>query len=149
MTHNQEGPCVLISSPSDLESERFELSNYLKLGFQAHGSYYRPLLWEEETDRGRRISSKDAVQRQIDELLAGRVQMTIVMLGERIGSPLRGDLPDKAQEVLQEWGPDGLTHPWPDADEPEAATKLLNSGKFPLTGTVYELLVARDKNTPR
>ncbi|HEX7330752.1 MAG TPA: ankyrin repeat domain-containing protein [Pyrinomonadaceae bacterium] len=146
MIHNQEGPCVLISSPSDLESERFELSNYLKLGFQAYGSYYRPLLWEEETDGGRRVSSKDAVQRQIDELLAGRVQMTIVMLGERIGSPLRGDLPDKAQAVLEEWGPDGLTHPWP--DEPEAATKLLDSGKFPLTGTVYELLVARDKNTP-
>ena len=148
MIHNQEGPCVLISSPSDLETERFDLSNYLSLGFQAHGSYYRPLLWEEETDRGRRISSKDAVQRQIDELLAGRVQMTIVMLGERIGSPLRGDLPDKAQKVLEEWGPDGLTHPWPDADEPEAATELLDSGKFPLTGTVYELLVARDKNTP-
>lgn len=146
MIHNQEGPCVLISSPSDLESERFELSNYLKLGFQAHGSYYRPLLWEEETDRGRSINSKDPVQRQIDELLAGRVQMTIVMLGERIGSPLRGDLPDKARAVLEEWGPDGLTHPWP--DEPEAATRLLDSGKFPLTGTVYELLVAREKETP-
>lgn len=146
MIYDQEGPCVLISSPSDLETERFELSNYLKLGFQAHGSYYRPLLWEEETDGGRRISSKDAVQRQIDELLAGRVQMTIVMLGERIGSPLRGDLPDKAQAVLVEWEPDGLTHPWP--DEQETATKLLDSGKFPLTGTVYELLVARDKSTP-
>nr|VFJ66925.1 MAG: hypothetical protein BECKFW1821B_GA0114236_11238 [Candidatus Kentron sp. FW] len=146
MIYNREGPCVLISSPSDLETERFELSNHLSLGFQAHGSYYRSLLWEEETDGGRRISSKDAVQRQIDELLAGRVQMTIVMLGERIGSPLRGDLPDQALAVLEEWGPDGLIHPWP--DEPEAATNLLDSGKFPLTGTVYELLVARDKNTP-
>lgn len=145
MIHNQEGPCVLISSPSDLKSERFELSNRLSLSFQAHGSYYRPLLWEEETDGGRCISSKDAVQRQIDELLAGRVQMTIVMFGERIGFPLQGDLPDKAQAVLAEWRTDGLTHPWP--DEPDAATKLLDSGKFPLTGTVYELLVARDKNT--
>ncbi len=146
MLYDAENPCVLISSSSDLKTERFELENLLSLGFQAHGSHYRPLLWEEETDGGRRLSSKDAVQRQIDELLAGRVQMTIVMFGERIGFPLRGDMPDKGLTVLEEWGPDGLTHPWP--DEPKAAVELLDSGKFPLTGTTYELLVARDRNTP-
>lgn len=146
MHYDQEVPCVLISSPSDIQAARSELANYLSLGFQAHGSDCRALLWEEETDDGRRVNSKDAVQRQIDELLAGRVQTTIVMFGERVGSPLRGNLPDKAQAILKEWSPDGLTHPWP--DEPEAAVKLLDLGKFPLTGTIYELLVALDKDTP-
>lgn len=146
MFSDSEVPCILISSSRDLRQERFELDNRLKLGLQAHGSLHRTLLWEEATEDGRSLSSKETVQRQIDELLAGQVQLTIVMFGECIGFPLRGELPINASAILEVWKPHGLVHPWPDKQEEKL--KLLNSGNFPLTGTVYELLVAREKLTP-
>ncbi|QDU97187.1 ankyrin repeat domain-containing protein [Lignipirellula cremea] len=139
-------PCVLISSSSDLQSERWRIKSYLNSGFLMRGANYRSLLWEEETEGGQLLSAKSPVQLQIDELTSGRVHATVVMFAERIGFPLRGEPPTHAAAILEEWRSAGLHHPWP--EDPAEAAELLDAGKFPLTGTVYELLVARSKEHP-
>jgi hypothetical protein len=84
--------------------------------------------------------SSETIQNQINEILDGRTELTFVMFGERIGKPFGQAPPDDAAALLDEWVSHGLTHPWP--DDPAEEQAALDEGKFPLTGTVYEMLVA-------
>jgi len=132
-------PTVLISSSFDLKEARSELDLALKRAIQARGALLETFRWEDETDGGSLLNASSPIQRQIDKVLDNRITWTLVMFGERIGVELHGEVPDRAKFVLEQWRPSGLVHPWP-ADL-RRQRKLLATGKFPLTGTVYELLV--------
>lgn len=135
-----EGPRILISSSYDVREARLVLSEAIRDMVRAREASLRPFLYEEETDNGERFGNDRPVQLQIDEMLAGRIALTIVMFGERIGEPMRGEPPDAARRLVDEWDQHGLCHPWP--AEADAQAQALAEGKFPLTGTVYELLTA-------
>jgi hypothetical protein len=130
---------ILISSSRDLSDARKRLSDRIRTTFNDLRIEIEIFLWEEETKNGTLLGAGTPVQRQIDQMLSGRLSMTLVMFGERIGEPLRGDPPDETATILREWRRFGLRHPWP--DDPKKQWTLLRQGCFPLTGTVYELLV--------
>ncbi|MGB0371624.1 MAG: ATP-binding protein [Opitutales bacterium] len=136
---NLSQPFVLVSSSNDLSESRGELAYLLRESAQSIGYPVIPYLWEEKTKGGTTLNVWATAQRQIDDKIRGRVVLTVVMFGERIGMPLQGELPDEAESLMKEWGSFGLTHPWP--QDPRERDSLLDRGKFPLTGTVYELLV--------
>lgn len=146
MRYGSEDPVVLISSSFDLYDSRAAIAHRIDEGMQVRGSLLGPFRWEEETEGGSRLDIRSPVQRQIDDMLAGRIALTVVMFGERIGEAMRGEVPDLTRDLLDDWEKDGLVHPWPSG--PEEQSRLLDEGKFPLTGTVYELLVGLHKGTP-
>lgn len=131
---------VLVSSSGDLSGARKHLSDKLRARFNDLQIRLDSFLWEEATDYGAMVTSSNPIQRQIDEMLSAGLTMTLAMFGERLGEPIKGELPDGANNLLKDWEPLGLTHPWPEA--PEERWAELERGRFPLTGTVYEVLVA-------
>lgn len=133
-------PLILISSSSDLKNARGKLGLDLRRNLRDMSLQINPYLWEDETEDGRTIQPGTPIQKQINAMLGDRVQMTIVMFGERIGEPLSGEPVDGTEELLAMWKRYGLLHPWP--EDPAERWAKLDAGHFPLTGTVYELLVA-------
>jgi len=77
-----------------------------------------------------------------------RCRGVICLLGERLGYPIDdGFVPDAYIPDIDAWCSDTrryrLLHPWPHALEMQAQMDALAAGCFPLTGTVFEFLVAR------
>lgn len=141
---NRKQPLILISSSSDLQDARAALGLALRRDLRDMSLRINPFLWEDETEDGRTIQPGTPIQKQINEMLGNRVQMTIVMFGERIGEPLSGKPVEGTAELLEMWKTFGLCHPWP--EDAADRSKALSEGRFPLTGTVYELLVALSLN---
>lgn len=132
---------ILVSSSIDLELCSTRLAASLGDWARARGAEIELFHWKEQTANGMLISAHHPVQVQIEAIMQGRITCTLVMFGERIGVPLKGQLPVLAQRLLEEWAADGLAHPWP--EDPVQEDAWLSMGRFPLTGTVYELLAAQ------
>lgn len=141
---SQKQPLILVSSSSDLRNAREKLSIGLRQVLRDLSLRINPYLWEDETDSGRTMEPGTPIQKQINAMLGDRVQLTIVMFGERIGEPLSGEPVEGTAELLARWEALGLRHPWP--EHPAERRAALDAGQFPLTGTVYELLVALSLN---
>lgn len=144
MKHSTSGDgalsLVLISSPSDVQTAREILASRIARIASNLRVELEGWRWRESTSHGMEYRSSETIQNQINEILDGRTELTFVMFGERIGKPFGQTPPDDAAALLDEWVSHGLTHPWPEDQAEEQAA--LSEGKFPLTGTVYEMLVA-------
>ncbi|MDJ0824576.1 MAG: hypothetical protein QNJ16_03635 [Rhodobacter sp.] len=133
-------PAILISSPSDVQTARETLASRISRVASNLRIDIEGFRWRESASDGLEYRSSETIQNQINEILDGRTELTFVMFGEKIGHPFGQTPPEDAASLLEEWEPLGLTYPWP--DEPEAIDAALEAGSFPLTGTVYEMLVA-------
>ncbi|WP_298843595.1 hypothetical protein [uncultured Roseobacter sp.] len=133
-------PAVLISSSNDVNTAREMLDARISRIATNLRIEVESFLWKESTRDGLSLRSSETIQNQINELLDGRIELTFVMFGERIGQSLGLNPPPDAAGILEEWEAYGLTHPWPDDQADRKAA--LDAGKFPLTGTVYEMFVA-------
>jgi len=140
VTQNNRIPRILISSSRDLAIPRLDIQKKIRKLAYDHRIEVDPFLWEEETKDGLKLGHGTPVQIQINEMLSNNLAMTVVMFGERIGAPLIGKLPEVPAGMLEYWKGLGLTHPWP--KDVSKRQSLLDQGRFPLTGTVYELLIA-------
>ena len=137
-------PLILISSSGDLKGARAKLGANLRSQMRDMSLQINPYLWEDETEDGRTIQPGTPIQKQINAMLGERVQLAIVMFGERIGEPLSGDPVEGTRKLLKRWAALGLRHPWP--EDTARRAEALEQGHFPLTGTVYELLIALSLN---
>ena len=135
-------PQILISSSGDLKTLRGAIEQELRANLV--GLSPGIFRWEVITEDGLWIEPGSPIQQQIDHLMGEDVTATIVMFGERVGEPLLGDPLEKTAGILDAWKAHGLRHPWPESEEERS--RLLDDGCFPLTGTVYELLVALEQN---
>lgn len=138
---------IFISSSSDLSDTRRSLNSSLKTWLIRHdiSEALSPYLWELDTDSGRKLSDRISIQEQLLDPLLVEVPFVICLFGERIGVVLETpDLSEDWEFRIKPWrcGPDGagLVHPWP--TQPERQKEALESGGFPLTGTVFELISA-------
>lgn len=133
-------PVFLISSPSDVQTAREMLAAQISRVSSSLRIDINCFRWRESASDGLEYRSSETIQNQINEILDGQIELTFVMFGEKIGHPFGQTPPEDAANLLNEWEPLGLTHPWP--ADPGDIDAALEAGRFPLTGTVYEMLVA-------
>ena len=135
-----DATAILVSSSRDIQTARELLSARISRISSDLRMDVASFIWKESTNNGLSLRSTETIQNQINELLDGRIELTFVMFGERIGESLGIKPPADAQLIIEEWSELGLMHPWPTTLK-EIQSALLK-GCFPLTGTVYELFVA-------
>jgi ankyrin repeat protein len=140
---------IFISSSSDLAKSRQAIDNRLDDHLRRLGLDHllEPYLWEIQTDDGKMLNDRVAIQAQLVDTFNTftEVPLVVCLFGERCGVPLQDTLPVPEWEGrIASWraGPDGpgLVHPWPHTQEEQDA--VLAQGGFPLTGTVFELISA-------
>lgn len=139
---------IFLSSSSDLLDIREETKQRLDvwLGQVGLAGDYRVYRWETETDNGLTLSQRLDLQSQLPDPASEEVALTLCLFGERCGVPLKiSTLSASALERVAAWErPDKsgrrLILDWP--ADPADQQKALDSGGFPLTGTVYELISA-------
>jgi ankyrin repeat protein len=147
LTHD----AIFIACSQDVASLRSEVERAIKniLHRLAPGAELKPYSWDIETsDTGfdQTKSMQKSLPRPSDEKCLG----VVCLMAERIGHPLEDDFDLRLINNIEAWTePEHnyrLIHPWP--TDLEEQRRLIESGGYPLTGTVFEFIDGYSTKTP-
>ncbi len=126
---------IFVGSPADVQHERRIAREVIEaLAEDDHISRrVRPFLYEADFDR---FSATREPQQEVQERLT-RASVLVCIFGERLGTPLPAEFVGAPEVISLEELEPPVRHPWPAKEEADASRCL------PLTGTLYEFLLAR------